>query len=76
MILFFSGLTALATYFFTKEVWTLGAGLFALLIFQLSITEVSSALDHSNMCSSVRNGRQVDDLIVLQFSLLYHVNFE
>ena len=30
-----------------------------LLIFQLSITEVSSALDHSNMWSSVHNGRQV-----------------
>jgi dolichyl-diphosphooligosaccharide--protein glycosyltransferase len=29
MILYFSGLTALATYFFTKEVWSQGAGLFA-----------------------------------------------
>ena len=25
----YSGLTALATYFFTKEVWSKGAGLFA-----------------------------------------------
>jgi hypothetical protein len=33
-------------------------------------------LDNSNMWSSVRNGRQVNDLFVQQFSLLYHVNFE
>ena len=26
---FFSGLTAIATYFLTKELWTPGAGLFA-----------------------------------------------
>jgi hypothetical protein len=35
-----------------------------LLIFQLSITEVSSKLDNSNMWSPVRNGRQVNDLFV------------
>ena len=34
-----------------------------LLIFQSSIMEVSSALDHSNMWSSVRNGRQVNDFV-------------
>jgi hypothetical protein len=26
--------------------------------------------------ASVRNGRQINDLFVQQFSLLYHVNFE
>jgi hypothetical protein len=48
--------------YFKEKSW-LTTSKVGLLIFQLSITEVSSALDHSNMWSSVGNGRQVNDFI-------------
>jgi hypothetical protein len=58
-----------ANYFKEKSWMTsLTTSKVELLIFQLSTTEVSSALDHFNMWSSVRSGRQVNDLFVQQFS--------
>jgi hypothetical protein len=40
------------------------------------MTDNGSVKCHSNMCSSVHNGRQVNDLFVQQFSWLYQVNIE
>ena len=61
--------------YFKEKSWltSLTISKVGLLIFQLSITEVSSPLDHSNMWSSARNGRFINFLCYIM-SILSNKN--